>query len=153
MKKKIAIILFGLILGLIIVLSVMSAETTGTLTAIYRKNFWHGLVYPEIYINHKLITVRQAAHMYEYFLLGLVIGFFTIKKKKMIVTSMIAFLSCIVISNVDQLSKLIVPGREYDPMDLLFDAMGYTVALILVIAIQIACNIIGNKQKGNIRDK
>ena len=147
MKRKIILCLFGLALGVIITFSVMPAGTTSALTVFYRQSFWHWIVYPPISVNHKLITVRQAAHVYEYFFLGICSGFLIIRKKKRFLTNVFAIAVCIAISNIDQLSKMFLPGREYDPKDLFFDAVGYVVALILVNMIEILYHVIVDKRK------
>ena len=45
-----------------------------------------------------------------------------------------ALLACAACSLFDQVHKAFVPGREFDACDLLFDAMGYVLALLVVAA-------------------
>lgn len=44
----------------------------------------------------------------------------------------IALALCVACSLFDQIHKVFVPGREFDPRDLLFDATGYLLALAVV---------------------
>lgn len=55
----------------------------------------------------------------------------------------IALLTCITASFFDQVHKVFVPGREFDARDLLFDALGYLLALAVVHAISAAANAVG----------
>ena len=46
-----------------------------------------------------------------------------------------ALLACAACSLFDQVHKAFVPGREFDARDLLFDALGYVLALLVVAAV------------------
>lgn len=46
-----------------------------------------------------------------------------------------ALLACVACSLFDQAHKAFVPGREFDARDLIFDAMGYALALLVVVAV------------------
>lgn len=77
------------------------------------------------------IIIRKLAHTFEYFLLGLAIaywishcGFFNNK-------TIWAFVFCVSVSVVDQFSKTLIPGREFDITDFPFDFMGYIIGILL----------------------
>lgn len=48
----------------------------------------------------------------------------------------IALSVCMVCSLFDQVHKMFVPGREFDPLDFPFDALGYMTALLLVFSMR-----------------
>lgn len=86
-----------------------------------------------------IVGVRVWAHTAEFFCLGFFValsvrlwtfervgGFF---RRHPILLSLCISAVC---SLFDQTHKLFVPGREFDPRDLLFDAMGYMIAVLLV---------------------
>lgn len=58
----------------------------------------------------------------------------------------IALLACAGCSLFDQVHKVFVPGREFDARDLLFDALGYLLALAMVLAISAAVNAVGRRR-------
>lgn len=45
---------------------------------------------------------------------------------------LLAVVSCAIVSICDQLSKLVVPGREFDITDIPFDVIGYLIGILLV---------------------
>ena len=53
-----------------------------------------------------------------------------------------AFLLCVFASLFDQTHKLFVPGREFDAGDLLFDLLGYSIAISLIIVGGIAFKLV-----------
>lgn len=122
--------LLVILLGLVVYLSAQPAELTSQLTAWYKETFPRWIVNPRIF-GHPT-TIRHAAHMYEYFLVGAVVGVLFAKSDKRGRRMLMALLICIVISNVDQLSKPYLSGREYDTVDLIYDAMGYVTAILFV---------------------
>ena len=73
------------------------------------------------------ILMRKLGHIPEYFLLGLssVIALGRWWKAGML---------CVAVSLLDQIVKWILPGREFDWIDMPFDFIGYVV-VILAIAI------------------
>lgn len=58
----------------------------------------------------------------------------------------IALLACVACSLFDQVHKVFVPGREFDARDLLFDALGYLLALAAVLALSAAVHAIGRRR-------
>ena len=45
---------------------------------------------------------------------------------------LLAVVFCAVVSICDQLSKIVVPGREFDITDIPFDVMGYLIGILFV---------------------
>lgn len=73
------------------------------------------------------ILMRKLGHIPEYFLLGLSSVIALRKWWK-------AGMLCVAVSLMDQIVKWILPGREFDFVDMPFDLIGYVVG-ILVMAI------------------
>lgn len=74
--------------------------------------------------------LRKIAHIIEFIPLGLTVlaaGTLTFKTKKIKKCVMI----CMIVSISDQLLKILVPGREFDALDLFFDAVGYFIGILL----------------------
>lgn len=79
------------------------------------------------------LSVRQWAHIYEYFFLGVAVQACVLRKniRKVPVGLLLLFLFSI----LDQMHKMIVPGREFDIFDLILDCVGYTFGTVLVVII------------------
>lgn len=58
----------------------------------------------------------------------------------------IALLACAGCSLFDQVHKVFVPGREFDARDLLFDALGYLLALAVVLALSAIMRAVGRSR-------
>lgn len=58
----------------------------------------------------------------------------------------IALLACVACSLFDQVHKVFVPGREFDARDLLFDALGYFLALAAVLAFSGVVRAVGRRR-------
>lgn len=54
----------------------------------------------------------------------------------------IALLTCVGCSLFDQVYKASVPGREFDARDLLFDALGYLLAMVVVIVLAVLVRVV-----------
>lgn len=77
--------------------------------------------------------VRKAAHMFEYFVLYILLyfGFYKVQKANYIYPFLIAFLyAC-----SDEFHQLFIPGRAGMFTDVLIDSIGITVALTLILII------------------
>ena len=74
------------------------------------------------------------AHVFEYAILGVsaLAAIRTIKKKKIIKNAVVATIICVTISIVDQLIRIPIPQKEFDPFDLLLDFCGYFSTICLV---------------------
>lgn len=84
-----------------------------------------------------ILGPRKMAHFYEFGILGIFAGLAVlgIKKKRLLPCAGIAILACACYSLLDQIHKIFVPGREFDPSDLCLDAAGYLLAIGLVLAV------------------
>ena len=71
------------------------------------------------------INIRRLGHVIEFFALGLVTAIASKKMWK-------AWALCICMSLFDQILKIYVPGRHFDPVDLGFDAAGYAIGICIV---------------------
>lgn len=58
----------------------------------------------------------------------------------------IALLVCVACSLFDQVHKVFVPGREFDARDLLFDALGYLLALAVALALSAVVHVVGRSR-------
>lgn len=78
------------------------------------------------------LTIRQLAHIAEYALLGvaavLVTRWYWGRSPT---TLVLATLICASISLFDQLLKIYIPGRHFDAQDLLLDAGGYLIVVVI----------------------
>lgn len=67
---------------------------------------------------------RKLGHVIEFFALG-AIAFLTVKHMR------ISLVICACVSLIDQTIKIFVPVRHFDANDLLFDAIGYVIPIII----------------------
>lgn len=117
-------------LGVVVYLSAQPQEITSQLTEWYKATFPRFIVNPRFFGYPTLI--RESAHIYEYFLVGLLVAILFANSKHRGRRMIYAILLCAVISNLDQLSKPFLSGREYNAKDLIYDALGYITAILLV---------------------
>lgn len=85
-----------------------------------------------------LKLARRLAHVVEFFLVGVCVSLACRawlpqgdRRRHMRWTLFL----CVAASLFDQTHKLFVAGREFDPLDLLFDAAGYGMAMLTVAGI------------------
>lgn len=76
--------------------------------------------------DYKLM--RRLAHIPEYLLLGMSSMYALRRWWK-------AVILCIGISFIDEIVKGILPGREFDFIDMRFDLMGYAVGILIMVVI------------------
>lgn len=100
--------------------------------------------------------IRKWAHTVEFFLLGsclsLAVALWVPRRmelaarhtgvRAMVSRIPVALGLCVFCSLFDQVHKLFVPGREFDAGDLVFDALGYGLAILMVFGIAIAGAVI-----------
>lgn len=79
--------------------------------------------------------------MYEYFVLGCA-AMCLPKAKNIALRSVRAIAVCALISNLDQVIKPFIAGREYDWMDLIYDAIGYGVAVIVCFVVCVFLSLV-----------
>ncbi|GHV97230.1 hypothetical protein lacNasYZ03_06970 [Lactobacillus nasalidis] len=78
--------------------------------------------------------LRKLAHTAEYFLLGASAGYFFSRRQKHFVGPALVLSASW--SLLDQSSKLLVPGREFDPTDFPFDIAGYVLGISFILLAQ-----------------
>lgn len=133
-KKYISILLLILAILLIIVFTLQPGSASAALTM----HFVNVIEKVNNKLNHTkadwysfYILVRKFAHSMEYLVTGVTSSFFCLvwgKKRPYLM----AIVFCAVVSICDQLSKIVVPGREFDITDIPFDVMGYLIGILFV---------------------
>lgn len=82
-------------------------------------------------------SVRKWAHTVEFPSLGIPVSFAFVfwwgRSRGWLTRAPLVFLICFFASLFDQTHKLFVPGREFDAGGLLFDLLGYCVAITLIV--------------------
>lgn len=98
-------------------------------------------------------SVRKWAHTVEFLALGIPISlafiFWWGRPHGLLSRVSLAFLLCVFASLFDQTHKLFVPGREFDAGDLLFDFLGYSIAIGLSFIMLKSLHYIRVKTKFN----
>lgn len=84
-------------------------------------------------------NIRRVAHTVEFFFVGLFSAVTAACLGERILCTrlrcLLVLLFCVVCSVGDQVHKIFVPGRHFDVIDLGFDAVGYIVAMLLVLLV------------------
>lgn len=100
---------------------------------------------PSLDLNALPFSVRQIAHIIEFGLLGCVVAILLLLLiKKYYVKFWGAIAACFVYSLFDQTHKYFVPGREFDIRDIILDAFGYVIVIVLVHLIYLCVSGIRN---------
>lgn len=98
-------------------------------------------------------SVRKWAHTVEFLALGIPVSlafvFWWGRPRGLLSRVPLAFLLCVFASLFDQTHKLFVPGREFDAGDLLFDFLGYSIAIGLSFIMLKSLHYIRVKTKFN----
>ena len=83
------------------------------------------------------IGIRHWAHAVEYGALGLFVALAakSAMGRRTIAPGMAALAICAGFSLFDQCHRLFAPGRHFDPFDLAMDALGYVVAVVVVMGV------------------
>ena len=83
------------------------------------------------------VNIRHWAHTAEFFLLGIFVALlaYFVFKPRLLRAGVVSFATCLACSLFDQCHKLFVPGRHFDGFDLVMDALGYVVAILVVLLI------------------
>ena len=83
------------------------------------------------------LGIRHWAHAVEYGALGLFVALAakSAMGQRTIAPGMAALAICAGFSLFDQCHRLFVPGRHFDPFDLAMDALGYGVAVVVVMGV------------------
>ena len=84
------------------------------------------------------IGIRHWAHAVEFGVLGLSVALAakSAMGQRTIAPGMAALAICAGFSLFDQCHRLFVPGRHFDPFDLAMDALGYGVAVVVVMGVE-----------------
>ncbi len=140
MRKRNIILAFLGCLGSVLLISSLtfqnsgqSAQLTLKFVNLFEKVHFHltGTMMAEYPIYHMM---RKLAHTAEYFLLGASACYFFSRWQKRYAWSALALSAAF--SLFDQTSKLLVPGREFDPTDFPFDIAGYLLGIGLILLLQ-----------------
>lgn len=96
-------------------------------------------------------SVRIWAHTVEFLALGIPVSlalvFWWGRPRGLLLRASLAFLICVFASLFDQTHKLFVPGREFDAGDLLFDLLGYSIAMGLSFIVSRLLDLIRTKSR------
>lgn len=135
--KKMAVLMWFCVactFGMITYLTSQSIEQTTRLTVNTEKNLPPAVVNP-LKQQGLNVNTRQMAHVYEFAVLGffMALAFYFTRYVNAGYLFLKASVSCLALSFIDQLHKIYVPGRHFDSRDMIFDAMGYLLAIIIVL--------------------
>lgn len=135
-KKYISILLLILAILLIIAFTLQPGSASAELAM----HFVNVIAKVNNKLNHTTadwypfyILVRKFAHSVEYLVMGVASSFFFLAWEKKH-PYLLAVVFCAVVSICDQLSKIVVPGREFDITDIPFDVMGCLIGILFVYA-------------------
>lgn len=85
-----------------------------------------------------IASVRKWAHAVEFAAFGISVSLASVlwwgRPYRMTLRALLALAICALASLFDQTHKLFVPGREFDAGDLLFDLLGYSIAILVCFA-------------------
>ena len=83
------------------------------------------------------IGIRHWAHVAEFGVLGVFVALsaWFAMKPRLVRAGGVSLAICAACSLLDQCHKLFVPGRHFDGFDLAMDALGYCVAIAVVLAV------------------
>lgn len=87
------------------------------------------------------LSIRRIAHIVEYALLGAFAAALCLSgsgsKPRQ---ALCAMLICLLASIADEAHKIFVPGRHFDPVDLVLDALGYIPVICLCLVVCLICS-------------
>ena len=86
-------------------------------------------------LGQERVNIRWIGHTIEYFALGLAAG--AMFKRKWI-----ALPVCLLISVIDQLTKIFIPVRHFDPEDIPFDIVGFCCGIAIAWVISLAVRVL-----------
>lgn len=95
--------------------------------------------------------VRKWAHSVEFLAFGTAVSLASVlwwgRPHRMPLRALLALAICVLASLFDQTHKLFVPGREFDAGDLLFDLLGYSIAILVCFACERLLWILSNRRR------
>lgn len=126
MKKIFKLLLIIIWLGIIFLFSNQSGTDSSNLTKGFLERFlW--------FINNDTVffIIRKLAHLFEYFILGILIYNLLIEYKisKII---LISVLFCIIFASLDEFHQLFIPGRSSKVLDVFIDTIGSYCGILLI---------------------
>lgn len=142
--KVLSLVGLGASLLAVFFLTEQTPEDTTQLSSFVAHNLYNLLSFMGITLPLDSLSVlnkvlRRLAHTVEFFVVGFFVASVVLlwaKKRIGCVKSRNVILGiCVVLSLFDQTHKLFVVGREFDVLDLFFDAAGYLLALLVVFVI------------------
>ena len=134
--KVLSLVGLGASLLAVFFLTEQTPEDTTQLSSFVAHNLYNLLSFMGITLPLDSLSVlnkvlRRLAHTVEFF----VVGFFVASVVLCVKSRNVILGICVGLSLFDQTHKLFVVGREFDVLDLFFDAAGYLLALLVVFAI------------------
>lgn len=83
------------------------------------------------------VGIRHWAHAVEFFAFGVfaALAAWFLARPRLAAAGGVALAVCVASSLFDQCHKLFVPGHHFDGFDLVMDALGYGVAIAVVLAV------------------
>ena len=135
MKKALRYIPFIIVIAAIFALTAQSLEGTMNLSDTFMNTLIKicgrlGIDVDSEWWNSRA-NIRWLGHTIEYFILGLAAG--AVFKRKWI-----AFPVCLFISVIDQITKIFIPVRHFDPEDTPFDIVGFCGGIAVAWVISLA---------------
>lgn len=129
---------FALVAGVIFYLTTQTPEATIQASRWAAEHLPSFLIEPKWPDGSVLLTARQMAHIYQFFVLGLcaALAMLGCTRISPAARALSAAAICLVCSLADQTHKLFVPGREFDGRDLALDAVGYCAAVAFIFFIR-----------------
>lgn len=132
MSNKRSVIFICLGIGVYILITFLTGQDqigTMRLTELFQDSFFAKLFMPWRFLGFR-ISVRQWAHIYEFLILSVLIqiGIFHMYPK----LKWLGIFGTAVLSFIDQVHRLYIPGREFDWVDLILDFIGYAIGFVLV---------------------
>ena len=149
MKKQHIFLYMGVFLSLILIifLTRQSKADTTSLTHWATHTLPSWMIQPvNPFTGKPFGPARRIAHVYEYALLGVFVcgSMMTVKRIPFWLRSVLALVICAVCSFFDQVHKIYVPDREFDTVDLYYDAAGYVAAVGIITVI---CLLVTKRKK------
>ena len=135
MKKALRYIPFIIVIAAIFALTAQSLEGTMNLSDTFMNTLIKicsrlGIDTDSEWWNSRS-NIRWLGHTIEYFILGLAAG--SVFKRKWI-----ALPVCLFISVIDQVTKIFIPVRHFDPEDIPFDIVGFCGGIAIAWVISLA---------------
>lgn len=139
MKKHFLLIATILWIGFIFGQSLQSGPTSGQISGVFVQAIYQLFENLNITIDITLLSlwVRKLAHVFEFFVLGvlmvLTLQAYMINKVRVIIYS---FASSVFVAMIDELIQTMIPQRAGTVIDVAIDTIGIIFGILLVLLIQ-----------------